>query len=347
MPETVFQELLREGAEVGFQLCVIQHRRELMHFAGGKIGPQGGAVTGETLFPVFSVTKGLTAILVHQCIDRGWLNVDEPVATYWPEFAAQGKGGITLREVLHHTAGIPEFPPEATVGDVLDWEGMARKIAALKPGPYGRFQYHAWTFGWPVRIVLERATGKPFQTLLNELLIEPLQLTGSLYVGCPDEAISRVANIIEPDVVEADWRRPFGEVAVMKIGSRRFGYYFNFAPVLKAVIPASTGVSTARALAVGYAALFPGGPLVSKAQWEAILRWETCATVEGAEERCSLGFRWRKVEIGGRQYDAFGHSGYGGSIGLAIPELGVAVGYTRNSFCAQPSLPRLLNAVLG
>ncbi len=347
MTMSLFQQLLTNGSELGFQFCVIRHGRELVHFAGGRMSPHGPEVTRESLFPVFSVTKGITAILVHQCIDRGWLNVEEPVAKHWPGFAAGGKEHITLREVLHHVAGIPNLPPGITVREVLDWEGMGQIVASLQPVHQGRFQYHAWTFGWPVREVLERATGRSFQTLLRELLLEPLQLTGALYIGCPAEVAACVAKVVEPDITEADWARPFEEVIPMEIASRRLGYFFNYPPVLEVANPAGSGVASARALATCYAALLPESRLVFESRWKAILRWETCTTLEGTPERCSLGFRWRQVEIGGRLYDAFGHSGYGGSIGLAIPELGVGVGYTRNAFYAQPSLLQLLNAVLG
>ena len=344
---TIFEQLLQDGSELGFQFCVIRHGRELVHFAGGRMGLCGPEVTGESLFPVFSVTKGLAAMLVHQCIDRGWLKVDEPVAKWWLEFAVGGKESVTFREVLHHLAGIPNLPPGITAREVLDWEQMSRVVAALRPVHRGRFQYHAWTFGWPVRIVLERATGKPFQALLQELLVEPLGLDGALYIGCPAEVGACASKIVEPGLGEADRTRPFEEVLSMEIAGRPLGYFFNYPPVLGVANPAGSGVANARAIATCYAALLPGGGLVSEERWNAILRWEICTNLEGKHERCSLGFRWRQMEIGGRVYDAVGHSGYGGSIGLAIPGLGVAVGYTRNAFCAQPSLSQLLNAVLG
>ena len=129
----------------------------------------GAAPTGaDTLQLVFSTTKGWTAALANLLVERGELDVDAPVASYWPEFAAEGKGAIPVRWLLTHQAGLP-FPTEpCTLDDVLVWDGVVAKLAASTPvwEPGTAHGYHAVTYGFLVGEVLRRITGRTVGELL-------------------------------------------------------------------------------------------------------------------------------------------------------------------------------------
>jgi CubicO group peptidase (beta-lactamase class C family) len=116
-------------------------------------------VRGDTLFPVFSVTKGMAATLAHQAVGRGLLSYDQPLATLWPEFAAHGKEGITLRHALNHSAGVPNFPQGIEFADLADWDRMSAAVAQLVPisPPGSRAEYHAITYGSLVGEAVRRA----------------------------------------------------------------------------------------------------------------------------------------------------------------------------------------------
>ena len=93
----------------------------------------GRPVDGETLFCVFSCTKGITATVIHLLAERRQLSFDAPVARYWPEFGANGRAAITVRQVLTHTAGVPQAPDSLNVEDMCDWYRACRAVADLAP----------------------------------------------------------------------------------------------------------------------------------------------------------------------------------------------------------------------
>ena len=149
--QTCLDELVKSGKAVGLQAAVV-HRGELVAEAWSGIADTRTErpVDRDILFPVFSMTKGVAATLVHLVAGAGRLNYDAPLADYWPEFGCRGKEKITMRMVLSHTAGVPQLPEAESHEEFADFERMAAAVAALEPlwKPGTECHYHAVTFSW-------------------------------------------------------------------------------------------------------------------------------------------------------------------------------------------------------
>ncbi|WP_254715559.1 serine hydrolase domain-containing protein [Actinomadura sp. NAK00032] len=135
--------------------------------------------------------------------DRGLLDYGVPVAAYWPEFAAQGKVGITLAHVLAHvlahTAGVPQTPPGVGPEDLADWDGMCARIADLRPlwRPGIATGWHALTYGFILGEVVRRVTGQPLPVVLRDVIAAPLGVHGDLLFGVPAADLPRVVRLEE------------------------------------------------------------------------------------------------------------------------------------------------------
>ena len=132
--QALLDDLIASDEERGLQVAVY-HRGDLVvdAWAGLADAATGTPVTPETLFTVYSVSKGITATALHILAEQGKLAYDDPIAKHWPEFATNGKADILVRHALSHVSGIPQVPPGTTFDDVLDWSGMCERIAALTP----------------------------------------------------------------------------------------------------------------------------------------------------------------------------------------------------------------------
>ena len=163
----------------------------------------------------WSTTKGVVATCAHVLADRGELDYDERVATYWPEFAQNGKGDITVRQVLSHSAGMHRLGTIIDHGSrILDWEHMTDSLARAKPAyqPGTSVGYHALTFGWLVGELVRRISGMPIEQFVQKEIAEPLGLDG-LYIGCPPEQRHRVAPLAPMGTVFKVWSDPIGGFA--------------------------------------------------------------------------------------------------------------------------------------
>src|SRR5436190_2168395 len=138
------------GREVGAGVAVYHRGTLVLDLVGGWNDRDGSDIYSDrTLQLVFSSTKGITAIAVGMCVDRGLLDYQERVATYWPEFAAEGKGEITVAQLLSHQAGLISVDPPVSLDDALGWDGIVKRLAAQKPlwEPGTAHGYHAVTYG--------------------------------------------------------------------------------------------------------------------------------------------------------------------------------------------------------
>src|SRR5271169_589700 len=154
--------------------------------------------SADTATMVFSATKGMTSTVIHRLVDRGLIDYDEPVAEYWPEFGANGKAALTVREVMRHRAGLSGLRG-ATKEDLLDHLVMEERLAAAPPGRLlGKPAYHALTYGWLMSGLARAVTGKGMRALIREELAEPLDTDGMHLGRPPAEAPTRVAEIIMP-----------------------------------------------------------------------------------------------------------------------------------------------------
>ena len=259
--KAVMDDLIGRGVEQGLQVAAYLDGELVVDtWAGVADATTGRPVDGETLFVVWSTTKGITATVIHLLAERGLLDYDAPVARYWPEFGVNGKQEITLRQVLSHTAGVPQQPDGLRSDDFADWDGACRSVAELTPlwKPGTATGYHAGTFGWILGEVAQRVDGRPFATIVQDDICRPLGID-SLFVGIPDAVEPRVARMEQgssamplppPDALI--WRAIPGYDHLHETA--------NEPGFRRAVFPAGNGIMNARAVARFYSALACGEP---------------------------------------------------------------------------------------
>jgi CubicO group peptidase (beta-lactamase class C family) len=248
--------------EVGVQVAACQDGELIVDDWLGVADPETGRlVDGSTLFTAFSVTKAVTATALHLQAERGLIAYDEPVATYWPAFAANGKDAITVRQVLSHRSGIPQMPDGIGPEQMCDWDWMIERIEELEPlfAPGTTNAYHKLVFGWIIGELVRRTDphGRPFDRFVREELLDPLAID-DLYLGVPDEQLSRVAPVLvaTPPQPHPDARSESTlPVAIYP------GPVFNRRDVRQSVGPGGGGIMTARAAARFFAMLAGRGAL--------------------------------------------------------------------------------------
>ena len=366
--EAFAENFVRHG-EVGAAVAVTIDGRPVVDlWAGHADGARTRPWERDTIVNVYSTTKGMTTICAHRLVDQGKLDIDAPVARYWPDFAQAGKADLPVRYLLTHQAGLPAvkepLPPDA----LFDWETMTRALAAQEPWwePGARHGYHALTFGYLVGEVVRRISGKSLGTYFREEVAEPLGI--DFHIGLDAVHDSRTAEMIpapppppdqpnmfeemrkHPDSMQAKaFMNPAGLFGRGTVNSREWR---------GAEIPAANGHTTARALARVYGALSRGGEVdgVRVLSSESIER-ATVEQVNGEDalltldSRFGLGFMLPgPLAYMGPNPRAFGHPGAGGSLGFADPDAKVGFGYTMNQMfmgagLADPRWAPLIDAV--
>jgi CubicO group peptidase (beta-lactamase class C family) len=347
-----FARNFAEHDEVGASVCVVRGGEVVVDLWGGVADPASGrAWTEDTVGIVFSCTKGAAAICAHLLAQRGELDLDAPVASVWPEFAAEGKGAVTVAQLLAHQAGLAAWEEPLAQGGLYDWDGCCSALAAQAPywEPGTRHGYHAVTFGHLVGEVVRRVSGRSLGTFFADEVAGPLGI--DFRIGGAASEIERVAPVIigesfvDPDapLIQAVMADPEGMAAklFLNLGGWLDPAELTGAASLEAEIPSANGIANARALAGLYAALISDDPLLSP---DTLARAGAVASASSVDasllipSRFGLGFfkrtdnRWR-----GRPNEsllipesAIGHPGLGGSIGFADPDAGVAFGYSMN-----------------
>ncbi|MFJ2116425.1 serine hydrolase domain-containing protein [Streptomyces sp. NPDC087850] len=322
----------------------------------------------DTAQVVRSATKGIAAavpLLLHQ---RGQIDLDAPVGTYWPEFKAAGKERVLVRHLLAHRAGLPVLDRPLTPAEAVDGESGARALAAQRPAwePGTDHGYHVHTYSWLVAELVKRVTGRTIGRWVAEEIARPLGL--DFWIGLPAEETHRVGRIgplPEPPTVGGELRmRPKRSVSQAyqdpeSLTRRACGTIDpppdENAPAYRAAeLPASAGISTARALARCYAAMIgpvDGHRLFAPATLT-LARTEESAgpdRVLVVATRFGLGFMLHGPAAPLLAPGSFGHPGRGGSLGFADPESGIALGYVTNGMrkgvTADPRAQALVRAV--
>lgn len=331
-----------EQGDVGAAVCVFHHGQPVVDLWGGYADrEQGREWQRDTLQLVFSTTKGVAATCVHQLVERGVLDLDAPVARWWPEFAQAGKGSIPLRWVLSHEAGLAAVTGAVTMDDVLGWEGVVEAIAAQAPvwEPGTAHGYHARSYGWILGEVVRRATGRTIGRYFADEVAAPLDL--DFFIGLPEREQGRVARLYPP-VIAPEEREVMDAFLgpdtllgqVLRGPSNLFNYddMWNRPEVLAAEMPSSNGVGTARAIAKLYASLIgevDGVRLLAPATVARATEVQVSGPdhVIGLPMAFGLGFM-TPPSPGGT--GAFGHDGAGGSLGMADPAGEWSIGYVMN-----------------
>src|SRR5258705_627903 len=343
----VFAEQFRGGSELGAAVAISVDGEPVVDLFAGWADPACTRPwTADTISHVYSVTKGMTALCAHRLLDRGALELDAPVARYWPEFAQAGKGGIRVRWLLSHRAGLQALrtllPPET----LYDWHAMCGELAAAEPciAP-GTLGYHPVTFGWLVGELVRRIDGRSLGRFFREEIAAPLGADFHIGLGPAEEkrAADITALVPPPDVAEAfSGGSPCEPPLLMLAFVNPSGTGdHNCAAHRRAEIPAINGHGNAAALARIYGALARGGELdgvrvLSPAAVERARALEAEGTdaLLGVPVRMGLGFWLTQPGVAGFAFGpnpgAFGHPGAGGGLGFADPSARIGFGYVTN-----------------
>jgi CubicO group peptidase (beta-lactamase class C family) len=340
--QRLIDDLVATGQETGVQVAAYLHGERVVHAWAGP-ADSSTPVDGGTLFNSWSAAKGVTSTIVHVLAEAGLLGYDVPIAHYWPEFGAHGKGAILLAHLLTHTAGVPYAPAGLTPADLGDWHGMCARIADLRPRsePGAVTAYHPVTFGYIAGEVVRRVTGRTIAEVLRDEVAGPLGVAGDLFFGVPAEQLSRVARLEEGNWARLMAARPAGSpffeaIPPALLPSPALG---NARDYLTVHNPAS-GTMTADALARMYAALIGdvGGVRLIGAERMATVSApatrEHDGVLGGPIVKC-LGYFLGLPETGGAP-GAFGFRGSGGSAAFADPARDFSFAFTHNRLTGPP-----------
>jgi CubicO group peptidase (beta-lactamase class C family) len=335
-----FAKLFPSPRYGGGSLCVYVEGERVVDVWTGWSDRQGEVPwTADTGAMVFSASKGVAATVLHRLVDRGLLSYDAPVAQYWPEFGANGKSEITVRDMLRHRAGLSHLQG-VRMDELLDYRLMEERIAAAPVDRHaGRAAYHAFTYGWLVSGLARAITGLGMRELFRREVAQPLDTDG-LHLGRPaQDAPTKVAQIMFPQNSRANplIDRLAPRLAELPVAGGLGAMYVpgitslvqGDVPFLDSEIPSVNAVVTARGLAKMYGALANGGridetQLVSSELADGLpgkisLRPDLNLVVPMS---FNLGYHGSPVP---GLLRGFGHAGLGGTIGWADPA-------TRSSF---------------
>lgn len=295
----------------------------------------------DTLGVIFSGTKGVLATAALILIDRGELSLEQPVATYWPEFAQAGKQEITVGDVLSHQAGLPYLETDLTIESLLDPEGLAELLAKQAPAWPGerRISYHALTYGWLGGEIVRRVSGLTVGELVHSEIATPLG--AEIWIGLPPEHESRVAKLCIHESYEAARAAAYSGPGAPRYANPRIfdePLPWNEPRVHAAEIPGAGGITNARSMAKLYGCLACGGTIGE------VRLMEPETLTLGIRERSrgrdalapdSLAFgagfmlQTERSPLGPAVL-AFGHDGAGGSCHAAWPAHRVGFSYVMN-----------------
>lgn len=313
----------------------------------------------DTLVNVWSVGKGVVALAVAMLVERGKLDYDAPVAKYWPEFAANGKGHITIDQVMSHQAGLDGLPVSLTEEQRQAWSPVIAVLAAMKPNwePGSVCVYHPETYGYLAGELVRRVDGRSIGRFVAQEIAEPLAL--SFYFGLPQAQDHRAAQLSASDKAY-DWVRQ-GQASAYPHAYRN-RVFSATAPNDRgwraAEMPGANGHSDARSLAKIYGALAIGGTidghhLLSRRTLARALveRFNGVDACSGAPTIFGAGFRVGAIGYGTHvSLGHFGHTGWGGSVAFADPARKLGFAYVTNRMLGyddgvDPRRARLLDAV--
>lgn len=354
----VFADNFTRHGEVGASLAVMVDGKMAVDVWGGHAdADRTRPWERDTIVNTFSTTKGIVATCAHRLVDQGKLDIDAPVAQYWPEFGQAGKGEIPVRYLLSHQAGLPAPRNFLAPGMGYIWEPLRDALAEAEPWwePGTRHGYHAVTFGHLVGEVIRRASGMTVGQYFREEIGEPLGV--DFHIGFGPEHDVRTADMIPAPLPTLDSSNPMAKV-FMDPNSMNFrafmisldtvldSNYMNTREWRAAEIPAANGHGNGRSLARLYGALARGGELDGfRLLSEQAIAAATAEQAYGQDAillmptRMGLGYMLDlpdlQISPSGRM---FGHGGMGGSFGYADPDTRMAIGYTMNKMIFSEDL---------
>jgi CubicO group peptidase (beta-lactamase class C family) len=349
---TEFERNFAERGEIGAAVAAYWRGEKVVDLWGGFRTPERDAPWNEdTMVIVMSTTKGLSAMTLALANARGWLDYDEPVARYWPEFAQNGKGRVTVRQLLGHEAGLVMLDEALTLDKLRDFDYLARVLARQTPAwpPGTRHGYHTLTLGLYMQELIRRVdpAHRTLGHFFHDEIAVPLDL--EFYIGLPPtisaERLARVRPLSPWRGLLALRYTPFAvTLKMIRPGSLLRRSFLGLAAdpndrhYLEVEVPAGNGVGTARAIARAYSAFAEGGAELGITP-ETFARLiavpainDPTDTVLGVASAFSLGFlRPGPTGFFGSSPRAFGGPGAGGSFGFADPDARVGFAYVMNN----------------
>jgi CubicO group peptidase (beta-lactamase class C family) len=341
-----------ERGEIGAAVAAYWRGEKVVDLWGGRRTPTSEAPWNEdTMVVVNSTTKGLAAMTVAVANSRGWIDYEAPVAAYWPEFAQNGKGAITVRQLLSHEAGLVSIDEPLRVEDLRDLDSVGRVLARQKPAwePGTRHGYHAMTIGLYMQELIRHAdpAHRSLGRFFHEEIARPLRI--EFYIGLPleipDDRLARLRPFTPARSIRALPSAPAGFVlrilwpwSLLRKSMLFADLDFNDRRSLEVEIPAGNGVGTARAIARAYSVFAEGGAELgitpaTLASLTAVHEVERPKDeVMGVPSWMSLGYLRPGPELSfGTSQRAFGTPGAGGSFGFADPDSRLGFAYVMNN----------------
>ena len=365
-----FEQNFAEFGEVGASAAVCVDGRTVVDlWAGHADGARSRPWQPDTIANVYSTTKGLAALVVLRLVERGLVDLDAPMARYWPEFGVAGKESIPVRQCMSHQAGVPAIRTPLAPDAMFDAEKMAAALAEETPWwePGTQHGYHALTYGWFATELVRRLDGRDFGSFVREEIAGPLEIDFLVGVGPNDDA--RCAELLMPgppppgvpNLLEDELEQRPDSMTALTFNNPDLNMEgVNDRAWRAAQIPAGNGHANARALARLYGALASGGrsggvAVLDPSLIDAARREQTAgpdAVLWQIPTRFGVGFMLTQDQPAsafGPNPGAFGHPGMGGSLGFADPEAGVGFGYVMNQMrlgiLVDDRAARLIDAV--
>jgi CubicO group peptidase (beta-lactamase class C family) len=376
----VFESSIASAEETGASLCVYHGDECIIDLAGGLADVEKGTPwTRNTRIVVFSVSKGLSAMALHLLVERGLLHWDAPVTDYWPEFGQVGKGGITVRTLINHEAGLAALDQKLTLAQCAAREpgmddGVHQAMVEQKPNwePGTNQGYHAVTWGMYVQELFWRITGEDIGAYLHRELLDPLNSDARLGTAVefdadmatlyPPSTSERLVNMLGAGFLKGrtnEGRMARDLIRPSSIARRAFlnpsparkdVREYNEVHVRRAALPWASATSTARGIARAYIP-FANGGVADRHRYFSAESLEPIYKRQGWREndltlQKPIGWSqgWVKEEIGvfAANTESFGHPGLGGALGWCDPVNNITIGYVMNKMDWRVRSPRAL-----
>ena len=345
--------------EGGGQLCVYRHGQKVVDIWAGRDTVNDRPYGEDTIAIIMSCTKGATAAVVHRLAERGLIDYEAPVADYWPEFAAGGKGDARIWHLMSHSVGLPGVDPDSglTAKDMLSLDRHKAALEAMAPlwEPGASCHYHPITYGSLLDAVVRRVSGKSVSQLLAEEISGPLGL--DFWIGLPLEEDWRVAPHFQltPGLTSEqitalltgfgiDTNTRLAKTVLLSLQhTAELIEDMNNREVRAAQVPAGNGIANAASLAKMYAAMIGEVDGIQLLKPETVDRARTLRTGSmvpagdlgklqlGLPTRYGLGYQLAREPTEMLGEGSFGHDGAGGRIAFAHPESGTAAAYVANT----------------
>ena len=340
-----FAANFREQHEVGAAVCVFHQGEKVVDLWGGyRDAAQGQPWQEDTLVNVWSTTKGAMAACIARLVAQGQLDLNQPVAKYWPEFGASGKEKITVAQMFSHQAGLCGTVEPVAVDDVYAVAQMADRLASQAPQwePGTRSGYHAITIGYLAEALVSRITGQSVGEYFQHQIAGPLGL--DVHMGLPESEEGRIAELLHDGSPMSGGIETFNEYQILAQVNVPIAYDLANQPRWRSMgIPSAGGSATARGIAGMYNVLIDDarGNSEAIADSQALSQMLTCQ-IKNEDLVIRFPMSWGvgfALDDGTGMYGggdkSFGHHGWGGSYGFADPEAGIAFSYVMN-FMREP-----------